>query len=285
MADLRDSGFYNREYNARAMVPDHARYFERWSQLSARARGTMTCYLDREYGPAPGERLDFFPARKGDGSVLMFIHGGYWRSLDKADFSWLAPAFIDAGVSLAVVNYDLCPKVTVEEIVRQMLRASSWLYLHAEEYGADCDRLHVAGHSAGGHLTAMMMCALWPVLDARLPRDLFKGGLAISGLYDLRPLVMADFLNVDLRLDEAAALKVSPAFMPPATRAPIVTCVGGAESSEFKRQNAFLAERWRSAVAADVAMPGHNHFSVMDELGNHSSALFAGARRMMKLDR
>ena len=215
----------------------------------------------------------------------MFIHGGYWRSLDKADFSWLAPAFIDAGVSLAVVNYDLCPKVTVEEIVGQMLRASSWLYLHAEEYGADCDRLHVAGHSAGGHLTAMMMCALWPVRDARLPRDLFKGGLAISGLYDLRPMAMADFVNVDLRLDEAAALKVSPAFMPPATRAPVFTCVGGAESSEFKRQNAFLAERLRSAVAGDVAMPGYNHFSVVDELGNQASALFAGARRMMKLDR
>ena len=283
MADLRDSGFYNREYNARAMVPDHARYFERWSQLSARARHDLP--PRSRVRTRPGERLDFFPARKGDGSVLMFIHGGYWRSLDKADFSWLAPAFIDAGVSLAVVNYDLCPKVTVEEIVGQMLRASSWLYLHAEEYGADCDRLHVGGHSAGGHLTAMMMCALWPVRDARLPRDLFKGGLAISGLYDLRPMAMADFVNVDLRLDEAAALKVSPAFMPPATRAPVFTCVGGAESSEFKRQNAFLAERLRSAVAGDVAMPGYNHFSVVDELGNQASALFAGARRMMKLDR
>ena len=285
MADMRDPEFYNREYNARAMVPDHARYFQSWSERSARARATMICYLDREYGPAPGEKLDFFPARKGDGSVLMFIHGGYWRSLDKAEFSYLAPVLVDAGVSLAVVNYDLCPKVTVEEIVRQMLRASAWLYLHAEEYGADCDRLHVAGHSAGGHLAAMMMCALWPVLDARLPRDLFKGALTISGLYDLRPIALARFVNADLRLDEAAALKASPAFMPPATRAPVYTCVGGAESSEFKRQNALLAERWRSAVAGDVAMPGHHHFSVVDELANPASALFAGAKRMMKLDR
>lgn len=285
MADMRDPEFYNREYNARAMVPDHARYFQSWSERSARARATMSCYLEREYGPAPGEKLDFFPARKGDGTVLMFIHGGYWRSLDKESFSYLAPVFVDAGVSLAVVNYDLCPKVTVEAIVRQMLRASAWPYLHAEEYGADCDRLHVAGHSAGGHLTAMMMCALWPVLDARLPRDLFKGGLAISGLYDLRPLVLADFLNLDLRLDETSALKISPAFMPPATRAPVFTCVGGSESSEFKRQNALLAERWRSAVAGDVAMPGHNHFSVVDELANPASALFEGAKRMMKLDR
>ena len=285
MAEILDPAFCNREYNARAMVPDHAKYFESWQQRSARARAIMTCYLDREYGPAAGEKLDFFPARKGDGTVLMFIHGGYWRSLDKTDFSYLAPVFVDAGVSLAVVNYDLCPKVTIEEIVRQMLRASAWLYLHCEEYGADCDRLHVAGHSAGGHLTAMMMCALWPVLDGRLPRDLFKGGLAISGLYDLRPVMMADFLNVDLRLDEAAAIRLSPAFLPPATRAPVHTCVGGAESSEFKRQNALLAGRWRSAVAGDIQMPGHNHFSVVDELANPASPVFEGAKRMMKLDR
>ncbi len=282
---MNDKDFLGREYNNRALVPDHGRFFARWAELSARARATMTCYLDREYGPGPGEKLDIFPARKGDGSVLMFIHGGYWRSLDKRDFAYLAPAWVDAGVSLVVVNYDLCPHVTIEEIVRQMLRASAWLYHHAEEYGMDEERLFVCGHSAGAHLTAMMMAALWPVLDARLPRDLFKGGLAVSGIYDLRPMVQVDFLNADLRLDEAAALKVSPAFLPPATRAPVFTCVGGLESSEFKRQNALLAQRWRSAVAGDVPMPGHHHFSVIDELANPASALFAGARRMMKLDR
>ena len=282
---MSDRDFLSREYNNRELVPDHGQFFARWAEHSARARATMTCYLDREYGPAPGEKLDIFPARKGDGSVLMFIHGGYWRSLDKRDFAYLAPAWVDAGVSLVVVNYDLCPRVTIEEIVRQMLRASAWLYHHAEEYGMDEERLFVSGHSAGAHLTAMMMAALWPVLDARLPRDLFKGGLAISGIYDLRPMVMVDFLNTDLRLDEAAALKVSPAFLPPATRAPVYTCVGGIESSEFKRQNALLSQRWRSAVAGDIPMPGHHHFSVVDELANPASALFSGARRMMKLDR
>jgi arylformamidase len=282
---MNDTIFLSREYNNRALVPDHPQYFTRWAERSARARATMTCYLDREYGPAPGEKLDIFPARKGDGSVLMFIHGGYWRSLDKRDFSYLAPTWVDAGVSLVVVNYDLCPTVSIEEIVRQMLRASAWLYRHAEEYGMDEERLFVSGHSAGAHLTAMMMAAQWPTFDPGLPRDLFKGGLAISGIYDLRPLVEVDFLSADLRLDEASALKVSPAFLPPATRAPVFTCVGGLESSEFKRQNALLAQRWRSAVAGDVSMPGHHHFSVIDELANPASALFAGARRMMKLDR
>ena len=282
---MSDQDFLGQEYNNRALVPDHPQYFARWAEGSARARATMTCYLDRDYGPAAGEKLDIFPARKGDGSVLMFIHGGYWRSLDKRDFAYLAPAWVDAGVSLVLVNYDLCPQVSVEEIVRQMLRASAWLYRHAEEYGMDEERLFVSGHSAGAHLTVMMMAALWPVYDAQLPKDLFKGGLAVSGIYDLLPLVQIGFLNADLRLDEAQANKVSPAFLPPATRAPLYTCVGGAESSEFRRQNALIAQRWRSAVAGDIAMPGHNHFSVIDELANPESALFAGAKRMMKLDR
>jgi arylformamidase len=282
---MNDRAFFNREYNNRELVPEHPQFFSRWAEASSRARNTMTCYLDRRYGEAEGETLDIFPARKGDGSCMMFIHGGYWRSLDKSDFSFLAPAWVDAGVSLAVVNYDLCPKVTIPEIVRQMLRASRWLYLHAEEYGMDQDRLYVGGHSAGAHLAAMMMCALWPTLDAQLPKDLFKGCLAVSGVYDLRPLLQIDWLQADLRLDEASALRASPALISPATRAPVMTCVGGRESSEFKRQNALIGERWRAAFAGDVRVPEANHFSVVDGLANQSSALFAGARRLMKLDR
>jgi arylformamidase len=166
-----------------------------------------------------------------------------------------------------------------------MLRASRWLWLHAEEHGMDQDRLYVGGHSAGGHLAAMMMCAQWPAFDRRLPKDLWKGALAISGVYDLRPLVQVDFLQADLRLDEAAAARVSPALMMPATRCPVVTCVGGDESSEFHRQNALIGERWRAAFAGDIAMPGTHHFSVVDGLADHASALFAGTRRLMKLDK
>jgi arylformamidase len=279
-----DKAFLSREYNNRDLVPEHPQYMARWAEDSARARATMTCYLDRRYGEQPGETLDIFPARKGDGSCMMFIHGGYWRALDKKEFSYLAPAWVDAGVSLVVVNYDLCPHVAMDEIVRQMLRASRWLWLNAEQYGMDPDRLYVAGHSAGGHLTAMLMCALFPVFDRALPRDLWKGGLAISGLYDLRPLLSVDWLNGDLRLDAESALTLSPAFMPPATRAPVMTCVGGGESSEFLRQNALLGSRWRAAFCGDIPMPGKHHFSVMDGLADPKSALFAGARRLMKLD-
>ena len=280
-----DKAMLERLYNNRELVPEHPQYFARWAEDSQLARSRMSCQLDLRYGEMPGETIDLFPARKGDGSCLMFIHGGYWRSLDKKDFSFLAPALVDGGISLAVVNYDLCPKVTIEEIVRQMLRASRWLWLHAEDYGMDQDRLYVCGHSAGGHLTAMLMCALWPVLDAQLPKDLWKGGLAISGLYDLRPILQVDWLNADLRLDEASALQLSPAFMPPATRAPVMTTVGGEESSEFLRQNALLGERWRAAFAGDIPMPSKHHFSIVEPLADQKSALFQGVRKLMKLDK
>jgi arylformamidase len=273
------------QYNNRALVPDYASYFSRWTDDSAKARNTMTCHLDLRFGDGAGETLDLFPARKGDGSCMMFIHGGYWRAMDKRDYSFLAPTWVDAGVSLAVVNYDLCPKVTIDEIVRQMLRASRWVWLNAENYGMDQDRLYVSGHSAGGHLTAMMMCAVFPVFDPRLPKDLWKGGLAVSGLYDLRPIRQVDALQQDLRLVEEAVERLSPAFIPPATRAPVMTSVGGAESAEFLRQNALLGARWKGAFAGDVPMPGRNHFSIMDGFAEPSSALFAGARKLMKLDK
>src|SRR5881394_1895931 len=209
----------------------------------------MTSHLDLRYGDAPGETIDLFPARKGDGSCLMFIHGGYWRSLDKKDFSFLAPALVGAGISLAVVNYDLCPKVSIEEIVRQMLRASRWLWLHAEDYGMDQDRLYVSGHSAGGHLAAMLMCAQWPAFDSQLPKDLWKGGLAISGIYDLRPLVDVDWLNADLRLDEAAALKASPATNRASScgRMPFSAAAGRLRSPATSRCPAPIISPWSTA--------------------------------------
>lgn len=282
---MTDPAFLSREYNNRELFPDHPRHFARWAESSARARSTMTCYLDRAYGGSPGETLDIFPARKGDGSALLFIHGGYWRSLDKRDFSFLAPAWVDAGVSLVVVNYDLCPKVSVERIVQQMLAASVWLYRHAEQYGMDEDRLYVSGHSAGGHLAAMMLAALWPAIDRSLPRDLYKGAIAVSGVYDLRPLVQVGWLNGDLRLDEESAFRLSPAYLPPATRAPLALAVGGLESSEFKRQNALLAQRWKPVLTATIPMPGTDHFTVVDGLADPGNALFAGAKSMMRLDR
>jgi arylformamidase len=275
------SAYYDRQYNARAMIPDHAEIFARWKTRSREVRAGFRCRLDIPYGSSPAEKLDIFPAEGKSEALLVFIHGGYWRSLDKSDFSYLAPAFVRRGVTLALPNYALCPKVGIEDIVKQNLLAIAWLWHHGARHGVNPGRLYVAGHSAGGHLTAMMLAARWNTYMPELPYNLVKGGLAISGIYDLEPLVLAPFVNQDLRLDRAQARRLSPATIPPATTAPLFTAVGGDESDEFKRQAALIASNWRYAFAGDIPMPGRNHLTVIEELAHPHSALFAAAMAMM----
>jgi arylformamidase len=266
--------FCDREYNARAMIPDHEAIFGRWMEQGAATRRMRACLIDVPYGDSAAERLDIFPSRGDDAPLLVFIHGGYWRSLDKSDFSWIARAYNDHGVTVALPNYGLAPAVPIEDIVRQVLRALAFLYRNAERYGFDRNRIYVSGHSAGGHLTAMTMAALWPVFGRDLPRDLVKGGLPISGLFDLEPLLYAPFVNKDIHLTPARVPPLSPAYMPPATSAPFITSVGGDESGEFHRQSRLLASRWKKNFVRDVPMPGFNHLTVCDELANPASPLF-----------
>ncbi len=271
----RSADFYNREYNARSRVPNVADIFARWKTDSASARAAShRAQLDLTYGSGASETLDFFPAGQANAPVFVFIHGGYWRSLDKADFSWVAPELARAGVNVAVPNYALAPAVSIEHIVRQLLAAHAWLWRNARQLGFDRARIAVGGHSAGGHLTAMMLAARWSQWADDLPADLLKGGYAISGLFDLNPIAKTPFLNVDLKLDAQSATRLSPALMPPATSAPLVTSVGGDESSEFLRQNALIGRRWKRVLRADIAMPGHNHFTVCDDLARPGSAMF-----------
>ena len=246
----------------------------------------MTCHLDLRYGDMPGESIDLFPARKGDGSCLMFIHGGYWRSLDKNDFSFLAPTLVDAGISLAVVNYDLCPKVTVEEIVQQMLRASRWLWLHAEDYGMDQDRLYVGGHSAGGHLTAMLMCALWPVFDRACPRTCGRAASRSAASTTCGRIMQVDFLQVDLRLDEASAIAPFARLHAAGNALPGHDLRGRRRVERVPApERACSASAGAAPSPATSRCPARNHFSVLDGLANQQSALFAGLRKLMKLDK
>ena len=274
---------YEAQYNARAMIPDHEQIFLRWKTRSIEARAQLPCRLDIPYGATPTEKLDIFPAVGKSEALLVFIHGGYWRSLDKSDFSFLAREFNRRGVTLALPNYALCPRVGIEDIVKQNLLAIAWLWHYGARYGVNPGRLYIAGHSAGAHLTAMMLAARWSDYMPELPYNLVKGGLAISGIYDLQPLVYAPFVNQDLKLDRALARRLSPASIPPATTAPLFTAVGGDESDEFKRQNALIAKNWRYAFAGDIPMPGRNHLTVVDELAKPESALFRAAIEMMHL--
>ncbi len=279
--DTRSNDYYNQQYNARAMIADHPYIFTRWQQDSIRVRRTTPGLFDLCYGDAPAERLDLFPANRAGAPLLVFIHGGWWRSLDKSDFSFVAPAFTRAGINVALPNYTLVPNASIEDIVVQQLRALTWLYRNAEHYDIDRERIVVAGHSAGAHLTAMLLAAAWPVYANDLPRDLVKGGVMLSGLYDLAPVQQADFVNIDLKLTPERIARLSPAALPQSHSAPFITAVGGMESDEFKRQNALIGEQWKVNHIRDIPLPDANHLTICDAFASPGHPLFDATRDLV----
>ncbi len=273
--------YYSRQYNARASIPDHPHIFTRWQKESAHVRRTNAGLFDLAYGESSGERLDFFPANRGGAPLLVFIHGGWWRSLDKSDFSFIVPGYRAAGFNVALTNYTLAPNASIEEITRQQLRALAWLYRNAEQYDFDPQRIAVSGHSAGGHLAAMMMAARWPAFASDLPPDLVKAGILMSGLYDLAPVLHADFVNVDLKLRTEHIGPLSPASMPQSHPARFLTAVGGLESDEFKRQNALIADLWKAGHVGDIALPDKNHLTICDAFAAPGHPLFEASVKLV----
>ncbi|MEP6608605.1 MAG: alpha/beta hydrolase [Burkholderiaceae bacterium] len=277
-----DIEFLEREYNARAAIRDHPQIFARWAEQGAATRKLRACSPDLPYGSLDIERLDFFHTHQSDAPLFVFIHGGYWRSLDKADFSWIAPPLLQHGVAVALTNYGLAPATTIEDMVRQQLKAIGWLYRNAARLRFNPDRIVVAGHSAGGHLTAMMMAALWQQFDSTLPSSLVKAGLAISGLFDLQLLARAPFISADLKLNARRARTLSPIFMPSATTAPLITALGALESSEFKRQSVEFGKAWSKNLVRHLELPHANHLTVCDELANPGSPLFDATLELIR---
>lgn len=265
---------YDLLYNPRLTVEGYQPIFDRWQRDSERARARSACYLDVPYGAGEAGTLDIFRARGPSRSLVMFIHGGYWRALDKREFSFLAPALCDAGITVAIPNYSLCPAVQVRDIVLQMAQACAWLYRNGTNFGAPPGNLHLVGHSAGGHLAAMMLACLWPDYARDLPRQVVRGAISVSGVYDLREIVKVPTVNCDVKLTARSSLPVSPAFLPPATDAPLYTAVGTEENQGFHIQNALIARRWKRVHKGDIACPGDNHFTVLDRLTQPDSALF-----------
>ena len=269
-----DGSALDRLYNNRALVPDFAEHFTQWTQASALARQTQSCRLDLRYGEGPGETLDIFPASgvsAAKAPVLVFIHGGYWRSLDKAQHSFIAPAFTQSGACVVIPNYALCPAVTIPHITLQMVRALAWTYRHVAEHGGDPGRITVVGHSAGGHLAAMLLACVWKAYSEDLPARLVKNALSISGLYELLSIMHTPFLQESLRLTPAQVKKASPAcFPPPAVsrnRGVLNSVAGGAESAAFLLHNALIRQAWGNRVVPVCeVLPGLNHFSVLEAL-------------------
>lgn len=262
-----DGQWLDSMYNNRSLVPDYPAHLERWTKESDKARASQSCELDLRYGESPQEGLDVFPGAASGAPVLFFIHGGYWRALDKSDFSFIAPAFTKQGVCVVVPNYALCPNVTVPDIAVQMARALAWTWRHIARFGGDPGRITVAGHSAGGHLAAMMLLCQWQQVASDLPKSLVKAALGISGLYDLGPLMHTPFLQPDLRLTPSHVRAASPALLPAPARSKLFSVVGGDESPEFLRQNELIRKAWGARrVPVCEALPGLHHFSVLQGL-------------------
>lgn len=280
-----DPAWLDAQYNNRARVPDHPRIFERWAQASALARERSSRRLDVAYGSGPTETLDVFPCTRADAPVLFFVHGGWWRSLDKCDFSFIAPSFVQAGALVVMPNYGLCPAVSIETIVLQLLRALDWTYRHAGLYGGDPQRIVVAGHSAGGHLAAMLLSCRWKDVAHDLPAQLVSAALSISGVYDLEPLRHTPFLQGDLRLTPAAVRRLSPAGFP-APRGQLYATVGAGESEEFLRQNELIRKAWGPGVVPVCeSIPGTHHFDVLHDLADPQGRLHGLGLRLLGLAR
>ncbi len=277
----QDAQWLATQYDNRARIPEHPQIFARWAAASKHARAHTAVHLDLPYGDGPNETLDVFPSASAGAPVLVFIHGGWWRSLDKRDHSFLAPPFVERGAMVVVPNYALCPAVSIEDIASQMVRALAWTHRHAARYGGDPGRIVVAGHSAGAHLAAMLLCCRWSDVAPDLPQRVLRSALAISGVFDLDPIRRTPFLQADLRLTPAAVRRLSPLrFPPPAGR--LFAVVGGDESDEFLRQNRLLRQAWgRHSVPVCERIAGANHLTVLDALADPGSRLHAHACRLL----
>jgi arylformamidase len=280
----KDAAWYDAQFNNRARVPGHPEILERWTRASALSRDSLSRRLDVAYGSGPEERLDIFPTTRANAPVLVFIHGGWWRAMDKRDHSFVAPAFVNAGAMVVVPNYQLCPANSIEGIALQMVKALAWVGRNAALYGGDPKRIVVAGHSAGAHLGAMLMCCDWKSVGRDLPARLVSKVLAISGVFDLDGIRRTTFLQPDLNLTPASVRKLSPAGFP-APKGTLYAVAGGEESEEFLRHAALIQERWgRKVVPVSEVLPGLNHFNILHDLVDPNARLCKLAKELLESD-
>lgn len=253
------------EYNNRAKVPESSALIAGWAQDAKAYRDSGVPMRVIPYGSGARHTIDYFPARD-EGPIVVFIHGGYWQALDSSFFSHLARGLNSHGISVAIPSYDLCPNVSIGDIIGQMRTAT-------RELAKLGRRLVVSGHSAGGHLAACMLATDWRALDSALPLDLIVGAYAISGLFDLGPLVPTSINNA-LHLNDAGAREVSPLFWPAPSCGSLDAVVGGDEGAEYFRQSQSIVDAWGAHIPARFeALPGVNHFTAIAPMADPQSAM------------
>ena len=270
------------EFNPRATAKNVEERTAAYADASAATRARLECTLDVRYGPGEKETLDIFPAVDPDAPVHLFIHGGYWRAMDKSNYSFIADAFHPAGAVTVLVNYDLCPTVTLDTIVAQTMRSIAWTFRNIAEYGGDPNRLYVSGNSAGGHLTAMALAHDWEAEG--LPGDIIKGAIPVTGVFDCEP-VPDITVNELVRLDRETARRLSPLRNPPRRALPILVAVGGAEPRLWIGMSKDYAAlcREHGLECEYMELPGHDHFDIARAVGDAQSPLARAMLRMMGL--
>lgn len=270
------------QYNPRVSVPEYPQLAKVRSEQARKVRDSAKSWLNVPYGSSPRETLDIYAADRAGGPVLIYIHGGYWRSGSKEDNCNFVPVFTQRGATVVLVEYDLCPQVTVSDIVRETRSAIAWVYRHVIRYGGDPSRLYLSGHSAGGHLTAMALAYEWE--KEGLPKDLIKGAVATSGVYDL-DMVRRISVQEQVRLTSEQAGENSPFIHPPLPICPVIVAVGGAEPKGWQQmsEDFFKLCEERGMACEYLIVPGANHYTMSEHLTDLDSPLTRAMLRQMRL--
>ncbi len=276
MNDIAYKGFRPDEmeyqYNPRESVPEYPELAKRRAAQAKQVRTSAKSWLNVAYGNSPRERLDIYAADRPGGPVLVYIHGGYWRSGSKEDNCNFVPTFTKRGATVVLVEYDLCPEVTVTDIVRQTRAAIAWVYKNITGYSGDPSRIYVSGHSAGGHLTSMALAHDWT--REGLPQDCIKGAVATSGVYDL-DMVMKISVQEQVRMTPAVAKQNSPFLNAPKVNCPLVVAVGGAEPKGWQQmsEDYFNYCKEQGMKAEYLVVPGTNHYTMSEKLLDETNPL------------